>query len=137
MVAEGYLAVFCPLQASLSSSRSSRTTFIVAHRLSTISDADLIVVLKEGVVAEAGRHGELLEAGGLYAELWSKQAHQGGGGGGSEGLPSARGSQLSLAELDGQSTTSGATAASVALAAAAGTGTNVGGGGGAAHHHHQ
>lgn len=64
------------LQAALAAKATNRTTFIVAHRLSTIADADLIVVLKEGLVAEMGNHDELLAAGGLYAELWSKQAHQ-------------------------------------------------------------
>jgi hypothetical protein len=86
-------------------------------------------------VAESGRHGELLEAGGLYAELWSKQAHQGGVTG-SEGTASVRGSHLSLADLEVQSVASAATAASTAVAAAA-TGTNVGGGGAVSHHHHQ
>lgn len=72
------LAVRCAMQASLSAKASSWTTFIVAHRLSTISNADLIVVLREGLVAEMGSHNELLAAGGLYAELWSKQAHREG-----------------------------------------------------------
>jgi len=45
----------------------------VAHRLRTIYDADLIIVLKEGSVAEMGTHKELIDRGGLYAELWSAQ----------------------------------------------------------------
>lgn len=73
----------------------------MAHRLSTIADAHLIVVLKEGVVAETGSHSELLAAGGLYAELWSKQAHQGGDEASSTGA-SRPGSTLSLPELEQQ-----------------------------------
>jgi ABC-type transport system involved in Fe-S cluster assembly fused permease/ATPase subunit len=57
-----------PTQAALAERRSSRTTFIVAHRLSTIAEADLIVVFKEGTVAESGTHQQLLEQRGLYAE---------------------------------------------------------------------
>lgn len=49
----------------------ARTSVFVAHRLRTIFDADLIIVLKEGNVAEMGTHRELIDRGGLYAELWS------------------------------------------------------------------
>jgi ABC transporter ATM len=49
----------------------SRTSVFVAHRLRTIYDADLIIVLKEGSVAEQGTHHELIDRGGLYSELWS------------------------------------------------------------------
>ena len=55
-------------------SRASRTTIMIAHRLSTIVNADQIVVLDEGRVAERGTHEQLLERGGLYAELWQRQA---------------------------------------------------------------
>ncbi|KAF4892843.1 Iron-sulfur clusters transporter ATM1 [Colletotrichum viniferum] len=51
----------------------SRTSVFVAHRLRTIFDADLIIVLREGSVAEMGTHRELIDRGGLYAELWSAQ----------------------------------------------------------------
>jgi ATP-binding cassette, subfamily B (MDR/TAP), member 7 len=50
---------------------NSRTSVFIAHRLRTIYDADLIIVLKEGSVAEQGTHEELINRGGLYSELWS------------------------------------------------------------------
>jgi ATP-binding cassette subfamily B protein len=53
-----------------------RTTFMVAHRLSTIVDADLILVLNHGVIVEHGTHDELLELHGLYAELHAAQNGQ-------------------------------------------------------------
>jgi ATP-binding cassette subfamily B (MDR/TAP) protein 7 len=48
-----------------------RTSIFVAHRLRTIYDSDQILVLKDGQVAEAGSHRELLEKNGIYAELWN------------------------------------------------------------------
>jgi ABC-type multidrug transport system fused ATPase/permease subunit len=50
-----------------------RTTFVIAHRLSTVRHADLIVVVNGGRVVEQGSHAELLLAGGLYAQLWDAQ----------------------------------------------------------------
>lgn len=50
-----------------------RTSFIVAHRLSTIRDADVILVMKDGNVIEQGKHEELLAAGGFYANLYNSQ----------------------------------------------------------------
>lgn len=55
---------------------AGRTTLITTHRLSAIKNADLIVVLHEGRVVEAGQHQELLSKGGLYAMLWRKQQLQ-------------------------------------------------------------
>jgi ATP-binding cassette subfamily B protein len=57
------------LQAALSQLLAGRTSFVVAHRLSTIQSADLILVLEAGRVVESGTHGELIEAGGHYAGL--------------------------------------------------------------------
>ncbi|MEO6579608.1 MAG: ABC transporter ATP-binding protein/permease [Sphingomicrobium sp.] len=62
------------IQATLDGAAKGRTTIVIAHRLSTIVGADQIVVLDEGRVAERGRHSELLAKGGLYAELWARQA---------------------------------------------------------------
>jgi ATP-binding cassette subfamily C protein CydCD len=53
--------------------QAERTTIVIAHRLSTVRDADLIVVLAEGRVAETGTHTTLLARGGLYAQLVSRQ----------------------------------------------------------------
>ncbi len=50
-----------------------RTSFIVAHRLSTIMDADIIVVMKDGHIVEQGNHASLLNAGGFYSELYEAQ----------------------------------------------------------------
>ncbi|MDQ3145123.1 MAG: ABC transporter ATP-binding protein/permease [Pseudomonadota bacterium] len=62
------------IQATLDGVVRNRTTIVIAHRLSTIVGADQIVVLDAGEVAERGTHGELLAKGGLYAELWMRQA---------------------------------------------------------------
>ena len=52
---------------------AGRTTLVIAHRLSTVRDADRIVVLERGVVAEQGTHGQLMERGGIYARLYRTQ----------------------------------------------------------------
>ncbi len=57
------------IQAALAHLMHNRTTFVIAHRLSTVEQADRIIVLDAGQVAESGTHAELLERGGLYAQL--------------------------------------------------------------------
>jgi ATP-binding cassette subfamily B protein len=62
------------IQATLDAVSADRTTITIAHRLSTVVGADQIVVLDAGTVVERGTHAELLRKGGLYAELWQRQA---------------------------------------------------------------
>lgn len=52
---------------------SGRTSFVIAHRLSTVVNADLILVIKDGNIVESGTHASLLEAGGFYARLYNSQ----------------------------------------------------------------
>ncbi|TIC94064.1 Heavy metal tolerance protein [Colletotrichum higginsianum] len=61
------------IQQSFMQLCKGRTTFIVAHRLSTIMNADRIVVIEDGEVVEQGNHADLVTANGRYADLWSKQ----------------------------------------------------------------
>ncbi len=61
------------IQRAFSKMMEGRTSFIVAHRLSTIKEADVILVMKDGHIIEQGNHQELLEQGGFYAELYQSQ----------------------------------------------------------------
>jgi len=61
------------IQRALKALLRGRTAFVIAHRLSTVRDADRIVVIKDGAIAEAGNHSELLAAGGYYASLLTRQ----------------------------------------------------------------
>ncbi|MBP3666940.1 MAG: ABC transporter ATP-binding protein [Clostridia bacterium] len=61
------------IQNAFAALMKGRTSFIVAHRLSTVKEADVILVMKDGHVIEQGDHKTLLEKGGFYAELWGSQ----------------------------------------------------------------
>ena len=61
------------LQLALKTALAGRTSLVIAHRLSTVRDADQILVIDEGRIVERGRHQDLVEAGGLYAELYHTQ----------------------------------------------------------------
>lgn len=62
------------VQDALNKLIRSRTTIIVAHRLSTIKDVDRILVIKDGIISEEGSHNELIRKDGLYAKLWNRQS---------------------------------------------------------------
>jgi len=61
------------IQGALEALARGRTSIVIAHRLSTVVDADRIYVIDGGRIVEEGRHGELVERGGLYARLWALQ----------------------------------------------------------------
>ena len=61
------------IQSAFAKMMKGRTSFIVAHRLSTIQEADVILVMKDGKIIEQGNHEELLEKKGFYAELYNSQ----------------------------------------------------------------
>lgn len=61
------------VQAALQSALKGRTSIVIAHRLSTVRDADQILVLEKGQIVERGKHDELVALGGLYADLYNRQ----------------------------------------------------------------
>ena len=61
------------IQQAFARMMEGRTSFIVAHRLSTIREADVILVMKDGNIIEQGSHEELLKMGGFYTELYNSQ----------------------------------------------------------------
>ena len=64
------------IQRAMDELTKGRTSFVIAHRLSTIKNADLILVMRDGDVIESGTHGELMQRGGFYAELYNSQFEQ-------------------------------------------------------------
>ena len=61
------------IQSALQLVSKDRTTLLIAHRLSTVIDADEIIVLNDGEIAERGRHGDLVSQNGIYASMWHEQ----------------------------------------------------------------
>ena len=61
------------VQKALSKALSGRTSIVIAHRLSTVMNADQILVLENGMIRERGKHEDLVQAGGLYSELFARQ----------------------------------------------------------------
>ena len=61
------------IQKAFAELMRGRTSFIVAHRLNTIKNADMILVMKDGRIIERGTHDELMKAGGFYAGLYGAQ----------------------------------------------------------------
>ena len=80
------------MQEALDRLGSERTVLVIAHRLGTIRNADNIIVLKDGMVAEQGTHDDLLDKDGIYAEMWNKQLHS----------TSISASQIDLLQVDAQ-----------------------------------
>jgi ATP-binding cassette subfamily B protein len=64
------------IQSTLRGVEQGRTTIVIAHRLSTVSHADEIIVLDQGAVVERGTHAGLLARDGLYADMWARQAQE-------------------------------------------------------------
>ncbi len=67
------------IQSAFGRMMQGRTSFIVAHRLSTIREADVILVMRDGKIVETGNHEQLLQNGGFYARLWNSQFEQAAG----------------------------------------------------------
>lgn len=61
------------IQKAMNTLMKGRTSFVIAHRLSTIKDSDIILVMNQGDIVEQGNHNELLEQGGIYADLYNSQ----------------------------------------------------------------
>ena len=61
------------IQEAMDKLTKGRTSFVIAHRLSTVRNADIILVMRDGDIVEQGKHEELLAQGGFYAELYNSQ----------------------------------------------------------------
>ncbi|MEX2455573.1 MAG: ABC transporter ATP-binding protein/permease [Rhodospirillaceae bacterium] len=81
------------IQQSLREVSRGTTTLVVAHRLSTIVDSDMILFIENGTVVERGSHLQLLASGGRYAALWERQQHRGGEEDGEDADGEAAGSE--------------------------------------------
>ncbi|RED50982.1 ABCB family ABC transporter ATP-binding protein/permease [Aestuariispira insulae] len=75
------------IQMSLKEVSRGRTTLMIAHRLSTVVDADQILVLSNGQVVESGRHPDLIAQDGLYAQMWTRQQEAADNNGQPVGIP--------------------------------------------------
>jgi ABC-type multidrug transport system fused ATPase/permease subunit len=64
------------IQEAMQTVMRGRTSLVIAHRLSTVIDADRILVMEEGRLTESGKHSDLLAKGGLYADLYKTQFDQ-------------------------------------------------------------
>ena len=64
------------INKNLNKISQGKTTLIIAHRLSTVSNADKIIVIDKGNIIEEGDHLSLLNKNGLYALMWNKQKHE-------------------------------------------------------------
>jgi subfamily B ATP-binding cassette protein MsbA len=71
------IAVERAVQGAINRAMRGRTSFIIAHRLTTIREADRILVLEGGHFTQSGTHEELMKAGGLYADLYRMQFGEG------------------------------------------------------------
>ena len=61
------------IQSAMTSLMKGKTCFVIAHRLSTVEHADIILVIDGGEIKEQGRHSELIEKGGIYASMYNSQ----------------------------------------------------------------
>ena len=61
------------IQTAMDNLMRGRTSFVIAHRVSTIRDADLILVMRDGDIVEQGTHDSLMAKGGFYAKLYNSQ----------------------------------------------------------------
>jgi ATP-binding cassette subfamily B protein len=91
------------IQAALATALRGRTALVIAHRLSTITSADQILVLDRGQIVERGRHGALLAADGLYADLYRTLVRTGDRGGRPNGQPVERDDASSTAMREASS----------------------------------
>lgn len=64
------------IQRAMDELTKGRTSFVIAHRLSPVKNADLILVMRNGDVIESGTHEELMQRGGFYADLYNSQFEQ-------------------------------------------------------------